>query len=88
MVCVTCDNKEIIPKDKCNILVRYIYHLLLCDLRTWQTKIYLKRCLENIISTLNIYHLTKSDNKEDIVDMKIKDFKLPITLTKIILNLY
>ena len=42
----------------------------------------LKRCLENIISTLNIYHLTKSDEKEDIIDMKIKDFKLPITLTK------
>jgi ATP-dependent Lon protease len=42
----------------------------------------LKRCIENIISTLNIYHLTKSDDKEDILDMKIKDFKLPITLTK------
>ena len=40
----------------------------------------LKRCLESIVSTLNIYHLTKSD-KEDIIDMKIKDFKLPITLT-------
>ena len=40
----------------------------------------LKRCLENIISTLNIYHLTKCDDKEDILDMKIKDFKLPITL--------
>ena len=42
----------------------------------------LKRCIENIISTLNIYHLTKSNTKEDILDMKIKDFKLPITLTK------
>jgi ATP-dependent Lon protease len=41
----------------------------------------LKRCLESIVSTLNIYHLTKSDDKEDIIDMKIKDFKLPITLT-------
>ena len=40
----------------------------------------LKRCLENIVSTLNIYHLTKCDDKEDILDMKIKDFKLPITL--------
>ncbi len=40
----------------------------------------LKRCLENIVSTLNIYHLTKSDDKDDIIDMKIKDFKLPITL--------
>ena len=42
----------------------------------------LKRCLENIISTLNIYHLTKCDDKEDILDMKIKDFKLPITLNQ------
>ena len=41
----------------------------------------LKRCLESIVSTLNIYHLTKSEGKEDIIDMKIKDFKLPITLT-------
>ena len=42
----------------------------------------LKRCLESIVSTLNIYHLTKSEDKEDFIDMKIKDFKLPITLTK------
>jgi len=41
----------------------------------------LKRCLESIVSTLNIYHLTKDGTKEDIIDMKIKDFKLPITLT-------
>tara|TARA_B110001469_G_C9403807_1_gene207280 strand:- start:36 stop:623 length:588 start_codon:yes stop_codon:yes gene_type:complete len=40
----------------------------------------LKRCLESIVSTLNIYNLTKDSSKEDIVDMKIKDFKLPITL--------
>ena len=39
----------------------------------------LKRCLESIVSTVNIYHLTKSD-KTDIINMKIKDFKLPITL--------
>ena len=42
----------------------------------------LKRCIEGIVSTLNIYHLTKSVEKDDILDMKIKDFKLPITLTK------
>ena len=29
---------------------------------------------------MNIYHLTKSEDKDDIIDMKIKDFKLPITL--------
>ena len=42
----------------------------------------LKRCLESLVSTLNIYNLTKDTSKEDIVDMKIKGFKLPITLTK------
>ena len=47
----------------------------------------LKRCIENIVSTLNIYHLTKSESKEDIVEMKIKDFKLPITLTREHINL-
>ena len=41
----------------------------------------LKRCLESIVSTLNIYHLTRVEGKDDIIDMKIKDFKLPITLT-------
>lgn len=41
----------------------------------------LKRCIENIISTLNIYHLTKCDDKDDFLDIKIKDFKMPITLT-------
>ena len=42
----------------------------------------LKRCIENIISTLNIYHLTKCDDKDDFLDIKIKDFKMPITLTQ------
>jgi hypothetical protein len=41
----------------------------------------LKRCLENIVSTLNIYHLTKCDGKDDFIDVKIKDFKIPIILT-------
>ena len=41
----------------------------------------LKRCIENIISTLNIYHLTKCEGKDDFLDIKIKDFKMPITLT-------
>jgi len=42
----------------------------------------LKRCIENIISTLNIYHLTKCDDKDDFLEIKIKDFKMPITLTQ------
>ena len=38
----------------------------------------LKRCLENIVSILNIYNLT--DNEDMIMESKIKDFKLPIQL--------
>ena len=41
----------------------------------------LKRCMETIISMINIYNLTKDNEKEDIIDMKIKNFKLPLTLT-------
>jgi len=39
----------------------------------------LKRCLENIVSIINLYNLT--DNDDMILETKIKDFKLPITLT-------
>jgi len=39
----------------------------------------LKRCLENIVSILNIYNLT--DNENMLMESKIKDFKLPINLT-------
>lgn len=38
----------------------------------------LKRCLENIVSIINIYNLT--DNEDMIMESKIKDFKLPIQL--------
>tara|TARA_Y100000389_G_scaffold166111_1_gene170680 strand:- start:259 stop:444 length:186 start_codon:yes stop_codon:yes gene_type:complete len=40
----------------------------------------LKRCLENIVSILNIYNLT--DNEDMIMETKIKDFKLPIELNQ------
>ena len=42
----------------------------------------LKRCLETIISKINIYNLTYSKN-EDKMDLnyEIKDFKLPLTIT-------
>jgi len=38
----------------------------------------LKRCLDNIVSILNLYSISKND--KDIIDTKIKEFKLPITL--------
>lgn len=34
-------NKEILPKNKYEVLCTYIYHLLMCSNRTWETKIYL-----------------------------------------------
>lgn len=39
----------------------------------------LKRCLDNLISLINLYNISKNDKK--IVDTKIEEFKLPITLT-------
>jgi len=39
----------------------------------------LKRCLDNLVSLLNLYNISKNDKK--IVDTKIDAFKLPITLT-------
>ena len=39
----------------------------------------LKRCLDNLISLLNLYNISKNDKK--IIDTKIKEFKLPIILT-------
>ena len=39
---------------------------------------YFKRCIENIISKINIYYLT-GENAE--LNFKIKDFKIPYTIT-------
>ena len=39
----------------------------------------LKRCLDNLVSLINLYNISKNDKK--IVDTKIEEFKLPITLT-------
>ncbi len=39
----------------------------------------LKRCLENLVSLINLYNISKNDKK--IVDTKIEEFKLPIILT-------
>ena len=48
----------------------------------------LKRCLETIISKINIYYLSqkreekKEEEKDDLpMTFKIKDFKLPLTVT-------
>ena len=41
----------------------------------------LKRCIENIISKVNIYYLTgETENVE--LNFKIKDFKLPYTIKR------
>ena len=44
----------------------------------------LKRCIETIISKINIYLLTHSeeDNMSDKLSFTINNFKLPITLTQ------
>ena len=34
-------NKDILPKDKYEPLCKYLYHMLQCTNRTWETKIYL-----------------------------------------------
>ena len=39
----------------------------------------LKRCLDNLVSLINLYNISKNDKK--IIDTKIEEFKLPITLT-------
>ena len=39
----------------------------------------LKRCLDNLVSLINLYNISKNDKK--IVDTKIEEFKLPISLT-------
>ena len=47
----------------------------------------LKRCLETIISKVNIYYLSDKKNESDKNDkipltFKIKDFKLPLNITE------
>ena len=39
----------------------------------------LKRCLDNLVSLINLYNISKNDKK--IVERKIEEFQLPITLT-------
>ena len=41
----------------------------------------LKRCIENIISKINIYYLTGETENVDL-NFKIKDFKLPYTINR------
>jgi len=37
----TFHNNDILPKDKYETFCRYIYHILQCSNRTWETKVYL-----------------------------------------------
>ena len=47
----------------------------------------LKRCVETIISKINIYNLSYDSEKENIdLTFKIKDFKLPLTINLDIVN--
>jgi ATP-dependent Lon protease len=47
----------------------------------------LKRCIETIISKINIYNLSYDSEKENIdLTFKIKDFKLPLTINLDIVN--
>ena len=48
----------------------------------------LKRCLETIISKINIYYLSHHSEEKDNLSLTftIKDFQLPITITSEIVN--
>ena len=52
----------------------------------------LKRCLETIISKINIYYLSDKKNESNIEEdkipmtFKIKDFKLPLNITNEIIH--
>ena len=49
----------------------------------------LKRCLETIISKINIYSLSKIDPSKDSIPLSfdIKDFKIPLHITKDIVEM-
>ena len=50
----------------------------------------LKRCIETLISKINIYNLSKTTEKcEEEIDLTftIKDFKLPLKITTEIINI-
>ena len=42
----------------------------------------LRRCIETIVSKVNIYMMTHDDSTMDTISFTIKDFKLPLTLTR------
>ena len=46
----------------------------------------LKRCIEAIISKVNIYNLTSGEQNDTILPFKIKDFKIPLVITKEIID--
>ena len=42
-------NRDILPKDKYEVMCKYIYHLLMCDNKTWETKISLMDFAKKLI---------------------------------------
>jgi hypothetical protein len=75
---------DIIPKDKYKLLCTYLYHLLQCSNRTWETKIYLldftKKLLikypENIHTLEDIYkyiYIYIADAKKKNIENCYKD---------------
>ena len=47
----TFHNKRILPKEKYEVMTRYIYHLLMCSTKTWETKVYLIDVIKKLIIT-------------------------------------
>ena len=45
----TFHHKGILPKDKYEVMTRYIYHLLMCPIKTWETKVYLMDVVKKLL---------------------------------------
>ena len=48
----------------------------------------LKRTLEKICSKINLYHINSCNDSKDIVNFKIKNFKIPFEITQDVCNLF
>lgn len=58
----TFHNKAILPKDKYEVMTRYMYHLFMCPMKTWETKLY----LIDIAKKLLIKHPLEITTLDDI----------------------
>jgi hypothetical protein len=47
----TFHNTSILPKDKYELMTRYIYHLLMCSTKTWETKLFLIDVVKKLMIT-------------------------------------